>query len=59
MDKIMAHDLRLYSSVKREFSFHAGTPENCQLYIGEGGHRYYKAGSWPFIRKHFNAKIAR
>lgn len=38
---------------------HAGAPENCQLYIGEGGHRYYKAGSWPFIRKHFNAKIAR
>jgi hypothetical protein len=31
----------------------AGAPDNCQLYIGEGGHRYYKAGAWPFIRKHF------
>lgn len=31
----------------------AGVPENCELYIGEGGHRYYKAGSWPFIKKHF------
>jgi dienelactone hydrolase len=32
----------------------AGCAENCQLYVGEGGHRYYKAGAWPFIRKAFN-----
>lgn len=31
----------------------AGAPDNCALYIGEGGHRYYKAGAWPFIRAHF------
>lgn len=31
----------------------AGAPENCQLFIGDGGHRYYKKGSWPFIRHHF------
>jgi dienelactone hydrolase len=31
----------------------AGAPENCALYVGEGGHRYYKAGSWPFIRRQF------
>lgn len=31
----------------------AGVPGNCELFIGEGGHRYYKAGSWPFIKKHF------
>jgi dienelactone hydrolase len=31
----------------------AGAPENCALYVGEGGHRYYKAGSWPFIRHQF------
>ena len=35
----------------------AGVPENCQLHIGEGGHRYYKAGAWPFIRKHFDTPI--
>ncbi|MBN2004403.1 MAG: acetylxylan esterase [Anaerolineae bacterium] len=29
----------------------AGVPERCQLYIGDGGHRYYKAGVWPFIRQ--------
>jgi dienelactone hydrolase len=28
----------------------AGAPEHCQLYTGDGGHRYYKAGVWPFIR---------
>ena len=32
----------------------AGVPENCQLHIGEGGHRYYKAGAWHFIRRHFH-----
>jgi hypothetical protein len=31
----------------------AGVPERCRLYEGDGGHRYYKAGSWPFIRKWF------
>jgi dienelactone hydrolase len=30
----------------------AGVPERCQLYIGEGGHRYYKDGAWPFVRKY-------
>jgi hypothetical protein len=35
----------------------AGVPENCQLHVGEGGHRYYKAGAWPFIRKHFETPI--
>jgi hypothetical protein len=31
----------------------AGVPDNCQLYIGEFGHRYYKDGAWGFIRHHF------
>ncbi len=31
----------------------AGVPERCSLYVGEGGHRYYKAGAWPFIRDQF------
>jgi len=29
----------------------AGAPKNCELYVGEGGHRYYGEGAWPFIRK--------
>jgi hypothetical protein len=31
----------------------AGVPDNCQLYIGQQGHRYYKDGAWDFIREHF------
>lgn len=27
----------------------AGAPEKCSLYEGPEGHRYYKAGAWPFI----------
>lgn len=30
----------------------AGAPEHCELYIGEGGHRYYPDGVWPFVRNH-------
>lgn len=31
----------------------AGVPDRCELFIGEGGHRYYKAGAWPFVRRYF------
>ena len=31
----------------------AGVPDNCELYAGDGGHRYYKQGAWNFIFKHF------
>lgn len=30
----------------------AGVPENCELYEGSEGHRYYKAGVWDFIERH-------
>lgn len=32
----------------------AGVPGNCELHIGDGGHRYYRAGAWPFLRKCFD-----
>ncbi|MBQ0006183.1 MAG: hypothetical protein KBS57_02115, partial [Alistipes sp.] len=32
----------------------AGVPDNCSLYIGPEGHRYYKAGAWEFILSHMN-----
>lgn len=31
----------------------AGAAEHCGLYIGDGDHRYYKDGAWPFVRKYF------
>lgn len=30
----------------------AGVPNHCELYMGNGGHRYYKEGAWRFINKH-------
>ena len=32
----------------------AGAEDNCNLYVGNGGHRYYKAGAWEFILSHLN-----
>ena len=30
-----------------------GAEEDCKLYIGHGGHRFYKDGAWPFIARYF------
>lgn len=32
----------------------AGAAAQLQLYEGSEGHRYYKAGAWPFIRHYFS-----
>lgn len=32
----------------------AGAPDLCRLHVGPEGHRYYKAGAWPFIREAFS-----
>lgn len=32
----------------------AGVPDNCELYVGNAGHRYYKEGAWNFINKHIS-----
>ncbi|CAG5008909.1 hypothetical protein DYBT9275_04383 [Dyadobacter sp. CECT 9275] len=31
----------------------AGAPGNCEFYEGAEGHRYYKAGAWPFLNRHW------
>jgi hypothetical protein len=41
--KAFGHLKQIYSA--------AGVPENCELYEGTEGHRYYKAGVWPFVKK--------
>jgi hypothetical protein len=46
------HVQRAYEKLTKVYQV-AGAQERCCLHIGEGGHRYYKAGSWPFIRKWF------
>jgi hypothetical protein len=37
----------------------AGAEGRCGLYVGDGAHRYYKAGSWPFVRTWFERLLAK
>jgi len=30
----------------------AGAERNLELYVGEGGHRFYSERAWPFLREH-------
>jgi dienelactone hydrolase len=48
------HTRRAFERLQRVYEV-AGVPDRCELYVGDGGHRYYKAGSWPFIRRHFGS----
>lgn len=45
--------LEAYGKLKKIYEV-AGVSDRCELYIGEGGHRYYKNGAWPFIRRWFD-----
>lgn len=42
---------KAFSNLKKIYTA-AGVPDNCELYVGNGGHRYYKEGAWNFINKH-------
>lgn len=37
----------------------AGAEDRCGLYVGDGAHRYYKAGAWPFVRTWFERLSAK
>lgn len=43
--KAFAHLKSIYSA--------AAAPDDVELYEGSGGHKFYKEGAWPFIKKHF------
>ncbi len=45
-----------YKRLKATYSV-AGAADKCELFIGDGGHRYYKAGAWPFVRRHFEQMV--
>lgn len=34
----------------------AGAEDQCELAVGEGGHRFYKTPAWDFVRRHFGAQ---
>jgi dienelactone hydrolase len=46
------HTRRAFEQLERIYAA-AGAGSDCELYVGDGGHRYYSAGAWPFIRRHF------
>ena len=48
------HTRRAFERLRRVYEV-AGVADGCELYVGDGGHRYYKGGAWPFIRRHFEA----
>lgn len=35
-----------------------GDPSLCELYVGQGGHRYYKYPVWPFVKKHLSDRTS-
>jgi len=46
------HVHKAFGHLKRIYEV-AGVPRRCELYVGDGGHRYYATGAWPFINKWF------
>ena len=42
---------KAFAEVK-EIYRQAGAEGNCEMYEGQGGHRFYKAGIWKFVREH-------
>lgn len=48
----IAETRRAFAKLRHVYAV-AGVPDNCQLHVGDGGHRFYSAGAWPFIRQHF------
>ena len=41
-----------YRKLKETYEM-IGYGDDCQLYVGDGGHRYYKKEAWPFVAEHF------
>ena len=50
----VAHTRAAFEQLVRIYSA-AGVPDRCELYIGDGGHRYYKERVWSFIADAFAA----
>ncbi|MCY4402042.1 MAG: acetylxylan esterase [Candidatus Poribacteria bacterium] len=48
----IGHVKLAYEKLKEIYTV-AGVGDRCELYIGEGGHRYYKTGAWNFVRRFF------
>lgn len=49
----LAEARKAFANLKKIYTV-AGVPDNCELYVGNAGHRYYKEGAWNFINKHMS-----
>jgi hypothetical protein len=45
-----------YERLKKAYEV-AGAEDRCGLFVGQGGHRYYREGAWPFIRRAFTEPV--
>jgi hypothetical protein len=50
------HTRQAFDELRRIYAA-AAMPERCELYVGDGGHRFYSAGVWPFIRRYFGPSV--
>jgi dienelactone hydrolase len=48
----IAHVRSAFAALQQIYAA-AGAADRCRLYEGAGGHRYYAAGAWPFLREVF------
>lgn len=49
---------RSFSKLQKIYEI-SGNPKRCQLFVGEGGHRFYKRPAWDFVRESFHAGTAK
>lgn len=42
---------RAFDELRRIYAG-ADAADRCELYVGQGGHRYYPDGVWPFVERH-------
>lgn len=45
---------RAFTALRRIYAV-AGAADRCELFIGDGGHRYYKQPVWPFMARHLSS----
>ena len=50
----VAHTKAAFEQLARIYPA-ASVPDRCELYVGDGGHRYYKERVWSFIAEGFGA----
>ena len=51
----VAHTQAAFAQLAKIYAA-ASVPDRCELYVGDGGHRYYKERVWSFIAEGFGAR---